>query len=70
VVVEDKDGQAYKRTYAFSGYRVKLVSKELRPQPPAVPEVHTTTSFEDVQAVQKVSWTDKLRDARKRWFGR
>ena len=26
VVLEDKDGQVYKKTYAFSGYRVKLVS--------------------------------------------
>jgi len=70
VVVEDKDGQVYKKTYAFSGYRVKLVSKEPRPEPPAVPEVRTTGSFEEVQVVQKVSWADKLRDVRKRWFGR
>ncbi|MBZ5676991.1 MAG: SH3 domain-containing protein [Acidobacteriia bacterium] len=70
VVVEDKDGQVYKKTYAFSGYRVKLVSKEPRPEPPAVPEVRTTGSFEEVQAVKKVSWAEKLRDVRKRWFGR
>ena len=70
VVVEDKDGQVYKKTYAFSGYRVKLVSKEPRPEPPAVPEVRTTGSFEEVQVVKKVSWSDKLRDVRKRWFGR
>jgi hypothetical protein len=70
VVVEDKDGQAYKKTYAFSGYRVKLVSKEARPMLTAVPEVRTTGSFEEVQVVQKVSWTEKLRDMRKRWFGR
>jgi hypothetical protein len=70
VVVEDKDGQVYKKTYAFSGYRVKLVSKEPRPEPPAVPEVHTTGNFEEVQVVQKVSWADKLRDMRKSWFGR
>ena len=38
VVLEDKDGQVYKKTYAFSGYRVKLVSKEPRPEPPAVPK--------------------------------
>jgi len=70
VVVEDKDGQVYKKMYAFSGYRVKLVSKEPRPEPPAVPEVRTTGSFEEVQVVNKVSWADKLRDVRKRWFGR
>jgi hypothetical protein len=70
VVLEDKDGQVYKKTYAFSGYRVKLVSKEPRPEPPLVPEIRTTGSFEEVQVVQKVSWADKLRDARRRWFGR
>ena len=70
VVLEDKDGQVYKKNYAFSGYRVKLVSKEPRPEPPAVPEVRTTGSFEEVQVVKKVSWGDKLRDVRKRWFGR
>ena len=70
VVLEDKDGQVYKKTYAFSGYRVKLVTKEPRPEPAAVPEVRTTGSFEEVQVVKKVSWGAKLRDVRKRWFGR
>ena len=70
VVLEDKDGRVYKKTYAFSGYRVKMVSKEPRPEPPAVPEVRTTGSFEEVQVLKKVSWTEKLRNARKRWFGR
>ena len=70
VVLEDKDGQVYKKTYAFSGYRVKLVSKELRPQPPAVPEVRTTGGFEEVEVLKKASWADKLRGMRKRWFGR
>ena len=70
VVLEDKDGQVYKKTYAFSGYRVKLVSKEPRPEPRVVPEVRTTGSFEEVQVVKKVSWSEKLGNARKRWFGR
>ena len=70
VVLEDKDGRVYKKTYAFSGYRVKMLSKEPRPEPPAVPEVRTTGSFEEVQVLKKVSWTEKLRNARKRWFGR
>jgi len=70
VVLEDKDGKVYKKTYAFSGYRVKMISKELRPEPPGVPEVRTTGSFEEVQVLKKVSWTEKLRDVRKRWLGR
>jgi hypothetical protein len=70
VVLEDKDGKVYKKTYAFSGYRVKMVSKEPRLEPLAVPEVRTTGGFEEVQILKKVSWADKLRDVRKRWFGR
>ena len=71
LVLEDKDGQVYKKTYAFSGYRVKLVSKAPYQNPPAVPEVRTTRSFEEEAPVaQKISWADKLRDVRKRWFGR
>jgi hypothetical protein len=70
VVLEDKDGKVYKRTYAFSGYRVKMISKELRPEPPAVPEVRITNSFEEVQVLKKASWTERLRNVRKRWFGR
>jgi len=70
VVLQDKDGQVYKKTYAFSGYRVKLVSKEPRPEPPVIPEVRSTGSFEETQVLKTVSWTDKLRAVRKRWFGR
>jgi SH3-like domain-containing protein len=70
VVLQDKDGQFYQRTYAFSGYRVKMVSKIPRTNPPAVPEVRTSRSFEEEQIATKVSWGDKLRGARKRWFGR
>lgn len=70
VVLQDKDGQFYQRTYAFSGYRVKMISKTPRTDPPAVPEVRTSRSFEEEQMVNKVSWGDKLRGVRKRWFGR
>ncbi len=70
VVLEDKDGQVYKKTYAFSGYRVKMISKAPYAGPPAVPEIRASGGFEETQAVKKVSWTDKLRDVRKRWFGR
>ncbi|MCU1338079.1 MAG: hypothetical protein JWO19_3660 [Bryobacterales bacterium] len=71
LVLEDKDGQVYKKTYAFSGYRVKMVAKTPYQEPPSVPEVRTSRSFEEeVQAAPTVSWADKLRDVRKRWFGR
>lgn len=70
VVLQDKDGQFHKRTYAFSGYRVKMISKTPHPEEPAVPEVRASRSFEEVQVMKKASWTDRLRNARKRWFGR
>ncbi len=70
LVLQDKDGQVYKKTYAFSGYRVKLVSKTPYSGPPAVPEVRTSRNFEDTRAPRKTSWSDRLRAARKRWFGR
>jgi hypothetical protein len=70
VVLEDKDGQVYKKTYAFGGYRVKMVSKAPYPGPPPVPEIRTSRSFEEVQVLKSVSWAEKLRGVRKRWFGR
>jgi hypothetical protein len=71
LVLEDKDGQVYKKTYAFSGYRVKLVAKAPYQDPPPVPQIRTSRSFEEeAPVVEKVSWADKLRDVRKRWFGR
>ncbi len=71
VVIQDKDGQFYKRTYAFSGYRVKMLSKLPYQDPPPVPEIRATGGFtEESPAAVKVSWADKLRDMRRRWFGR
>lgn len=70
IVLQDKDGQFYKKMYAFSGYRVKMVSKTPFQEPTAVPEVRTSRNFEEVQAAPKSTWRDKLRDARKNWFRR
>ena len=48
VIVEDKDGQVFKRTYGFSGYHVRMISKvayaapvegTTRPQPKNEPAV-------------------------------
>lgn len=70
VVLEDKDGQLYKRTYAFSGYRVKMIAKTAYQPPAAPPEVRATQSFEEEPGPAVASWSDKLRDMRKRWFKR
>jgi len=70
VVLEDKDGQVYKRIYAFSGYRVKMVSKSLYQAPATPPEVHTTQTFEEAAAAPEPSFRERLRDMGKRWFKR
>ena len=70
VVLEDKDGQLYKRTYAFSGYRVKMTSKVPYQPPAATPEVRTTQTFEEAKAEPAAGWRDRLRDLRQRWLKR
>jgi hypothetical protein len=69
LVLEDKDGQLYKRTYAFSGYRVQMVSKAPYHPPPPLPEVRATGSFEPepAPAPELVSWRDRLQEWRKKW---
>jgi hypothetical protein len=72
VVIEDKDGQRYKRTYAFSGYRVRMTSKMPYEPPPALPEVRAVSNFDATAGPveEKHGWSDKLSEWRKRWFKR
>src|SRR5580658_8068460 len=46
MVLEDKDGQLYKRVFAFNGYHVRMVSKVVYQRPPPLPEVHASAGFE------------------------
>jgi hypothetical protein len=72
LVLLDKDGKLYERTYAFNGYRVRMVSKVAYQPPPALPEVQAARNFDPVEAPAPVEagWRDRLREWRKRWFGR
>jgi hypothetical protein len=73
VVAEDKDAKLYKRTFAFSGYRVHMVSKTPYEPPPPLPEVHAAGGFEaepPPPPSTSSSWSDKLRDWRKKWLGK
>jgi hypothetical protein len=72
VVIEEKDGQRYKRIYAFSGYHVRLVSKVPADPPPPLPEVRTAHNFDEspTPTASDVSWSDRLREWRERWFRR
>ncbi|HXP86418.1 MAG TPA: hypothetical protein VN841_16945 [Bryobacteraceae bacterium] len=72
VVIEEKDGKRYQRTYAFSGYHVRLVSKDpVEPRAP-MPEVRTAHNFDDSPAppAAEVSWAERWREWRERWFQR
>jgi hypothetical protein len=71
LVLQDKDGKLYKRTYAFSGYRVRMVSKTPYQAPPALPEVRPSRSFDPMPVTPSTAggWRQKLRDWRKRWSG-
>jgi uncharacterized protein YgiM (DUF1202 family) len=71
LVLQDKDGQLYKRTYAFTGFRVRMISKTPYLSAPALPEVRGVRSFDpDPAPPAESSWRQKLGDLRKRWFGR
>lgn len=72
LVLRDKDGQLYKRTYAFSGYRVRMTSKEPYQTPPPLPEVHAARTFDPVPltAPTEISWRDKFREWRQKITGK
>ncbi len=73
LVLRDKDGQLYQKTYAFNGYRVRMVSKiPYQPGPP-IPEVHSGHNFDPVAppgTETKISWTSRLRQFSKQWLRR
>ena len=72
LVIEDKDGHLYTRTYGFSGYHVKMISKTLYQPPPPLPEVRATAGFDasPAPAPAVTSWGAKFRDWRKKWIGK
>ncbi|HVP00182.1 MAG TPA: SH3 domain-containing protein [Bryobacteraceae bacterium] len=72
VVLREKDGKLYKRTYAFSGYHVRMMSKTPYTPPPPLPEVRTTRDFDPPPPPpqESVGIKQRLADLRKKWFGR
>ncbi len=72
LVLEDKDAKLYKRTYAFSGYHMRMISKTLY-LPPVLPEVRASPRVESSPSQAPAGgggWRQKLREWRKRWIGR
>ena len=65
MVLEDKDGQLYKRVFAFNGYHIRMVSKVAYQPPPPLPEVHAASGFEPEAtppAPPSASWSSRLGD--------
>jgi hypothetical protein len=70
VVLEDKDGKLYKRTYGFNGYHMRMISKTPYEPAPPLPEVHASSGFDAEPAAPPSSgWSDKFREWRNKWFG-
>jgi SH3-like domain-containing protein len=63
LVVEDKDGRPYKRTYAFSGYHIRMIAKEPWEKPPDLPAVSDARTFdpEPEPEVSSAGWFDGVR---------
>ncbi len=72
LVLEDKDGKLYKRTYGFTGYHVRMISKTPYQQPPSLPEMRDVRSFDPLPAAPAAEsgWREKLHDWRIRIFRR
>jgi hypothetical protein len=68
VVLREKDGKQYKRTYGFSGYHVRMISKIPYAPPADLPEVRTTRNFDPSPPPAPSPST--FTDLRKKWFGR
>jgi hypothetical protein len=73
LVLQDKDGSPYKRTYGFSGYRVRMISKTPYQAAPSPPDMRIAQSFEPSTAQDRADnsgWKQKWNDWWKRWTGR
>jgi len=67
LIIEEPDGQKYKKTYAYEYYRVVLVSKE-RYEPPPPPEPEPEQQLAPVPK-QVNGWLLKLKRLKQKWLG-
>jgi SH3-like domain-containing protein len=66
VILRDKDGTLSKRTYAFSGYHVRMISKIAYNPPAALPEVRTSRNFDPPPPPAQAS--SGIAQKLKKWF--
>ena len=74
LMTEDEDGQVWRRTFAFQGYRVRLVNKlpAEKPNPDSLTnDVDTSLLGKAAQAPQEVrSFMQRMKDKAKHWFSK
>jgi hypothetical protein len=72
VVLREKDGSLVKRTYGFSGYHVRMISKVPYTPRAELPEVRASRNFDPPPppTPAAVGFAQKIADLRKKWFGR
>jgi hypothetical protein len=69
LVVEEKDGSLYRRTYGFRGYHIRMISKEPFRAPQDLPEVRPAAGFDAAPPEQPAgdSWRGRVRALWKRF---
>ncbi len=72
LVLQDKDGKLYKRTYAFSGYRVRMVSKAPFERPPETLAARASAGFVSSPGQEPApgGWWAKVTAWPQRWLHR
>ncbi len=70
LLAADKDGTLMKRTYAFSGYHVRLVSKTPAPRPDDPSRSGAVAVAESQPAAAPAGWWQRAAAWPRRWFGR
>jgi hypothetical protein len=72
LVLQDKDGKLYKRTYAFSGYRVRMVLKTPFERPPENPAARASAGLASSPAREPApgGWWAKVTAWPQRWLHR
>jgi hypothetical protein len=72
VVLREKDGKLYKRTYGFAGYHVRMISRIPYNQPPELPEVRASRDFDPPPppAQASIGLRQRFSNLLKRWFGK
>lgn len=68
LIIEEKGGQWFQRTYAFDGTRARLTAKRPYQPPPPLPEVRDARAFDATPAPAESGWSRRLRDFGRRWF--